>query len=95
MQEYNKSKNSRQEADRIKGEQHFSVVGYQSGTEIKMRKKHDESKMDRGISLLVSIILIFLFFGAVVFSVSHRISEEMAASATQNLNESLDHDTTA
>lgn len=90
MQEYNKSKNSRQEADRIKGEQHFSVVGYQSGTEIKMRKKHDESKMDRGISLLVSIILIFLFFGAVVFSVSHRISEEMAASATQNLNESLD-----
>lgn len=68
-QEYNKSKNNRQEADRIKGGQRISVVGYQSGTEIKMRKKHDESKIDRGISLLVSIILVFLFLGTVVFSV--------------------------
>ncbi len=89
-QEYNKSKNNRQEADRIKGGQRISVVGYQSGTEIKMRKKHDESKIDRGISLLVSIILVFLFLGTVVFSVSHKISREMSASATQNLNESLD-----
>lgn len=55
-----------------------------------MRKKHDESKIDRGISLLVSIILVFLFLGTVVFSVSHKISREMSASATQNLNESLD-----
>ncbi len=75
---------------RYKGEQSISAVGYQGGTEIKMGKKHNESKMDRGISLLVSIILVFLFLGIIVFSVSHKISREMAASATQNLNESLD-----
>ncbi|MDE7358630.1 MAG: hybrid sensor histidine kinase/response regulator, partial [Lachnospiraceae bacterium] len=55
-----------------------------------MSKKRDESKRDRGISLLVSIILIFLVLGVIVFSVSHRISRDMASSATQNLNESLD-----
>lgn len=55
-----------------------------------MGKKHDESRKDRGISLLVSIILVFSFLAVIVFSVSHKISEEMAASATQNLNESLD-----
>lgn len=55
-----------------------------------MGKKHNESKKDRGISLLVSIILVFSFLAVIVFSVSHKISEEMAASATQNLNESLD-----
>ena len=55
-----------------------------------MRKKRNEGRMDRGISLLVSIILVFLILGIVVFSVSHKITEEMAASATQNLNESLD-----
>lgn len=55
-----------------------------------MRKRNDESKSDRGISLLVSIILIFLFLAVIVFSVSRKISREMAASATQNLNESLD-----
>lgn len=55
-----------------------------------MGKKHDESRKDRGISLLVSIILVFSFLAVIVFSVSHKISKEMAASATQNLNESLD-----
>lgn len=55
-----------------------------------MGKKQNESKMDRGISLLVSIILVFLFLGIIVFSVSHKISKEMTASATQNLSESLD-----
>lgn len=55
-----------------------------------MRKKRNEGRMDRGISLLVSIILVFLILGIVVFSVSHKITGEMAASATQNLNESLD-----
>lgn len=55
-----------------------------------MRKKHNESKMDRGISLLVSIFLVFIVLAIIVFSVSRRISREMAASATQNLNESLD-----
>lgn len=55
-----------------------------------MRKKRNESKMDRGISLLVSITLVFLFLAVIVFSVSSKISREMAESATQNLNDSLD-----
>lgn len=55
-----------------------------------MGKKRNESKIDRGIPLLVSIILVFLFLAIIVFDVSRRISREMAASATQNLNESLD-----
>lgn len=55
-----------------------------------MRKKHNERRTDKGISLLISIILVFLFLGIIVFSVSRKISREMAASATQNLNESLD-----
>lgn len=55
-----------------------------------MRKQRNESKKDRGISLLVSIILVFLVFGVIVFSVSRKITREMSVSATQNLNESLD-----
>ncbi len=55
-----------------------------------MKKKRNESKMDKGFSLLISIILVFTFLAIIVFSVSHKISKEMAASATQNLNESLD-----
>lgn len=66
------------------------VVSSKSGMGIKMSKKRNESKRDRGISLLVSIVLVFLILGVIVFSVSHRIMTEMAASATQNLNESLD-----
>lgn len=54
-----------------------------------MGKKHNEGKRDREISLLVSIILVFFILGIIVFSVSHKITREMAASATQNLNESL------
>ena len=34
--------------------------------------------------------MVFLFLAIIVFSVSRKISREMAASATQNLNESLD-----
>lgn len=40
--------------------------------------------------MLVSIVLVFFVLGIIVFSVSHKIMTEMAASATQNLNESLD-----
>ena len=43
-----------------------------------------------GASLLLSIIMIFGIFGAIVFSVSQKISREMSASAIQNLSESLD-----
>lgn len=54
-----------------------------------MRKKHNEGRKDREISLLVSIILVFFILGIIVFSVSGKITKEMEASATQNLNESL------
>lgn len=54
-----------------------------------MGKKRNESRTDKGKSLLISIILVFLFLGIIVFSLSRKITREMAASATQNLNESL------
>ena len=66
------------------------AVSSKSGMGTKMDKKRNESKRDRGISLLVSIVLVFLILGVIVFSVSHKTMTEMAASATQNLNESLD-----
>lgn len=55
-----------------------------------MRKKNSQKKTDREISLLISIILVFLLLAAAVFSISSKISKEMAESATQNLSESLD-----
>lgn len=57
---------------------------------IKMKKRQDKSKTDRGVSLLLSIIVVFCILGAVVFSVARKISAEMSASAIQNLSESLD-----
>ncbi len=55
-----------------------------------MKEKHDKRKLDKGFSLLISIILIFCILGVVVFSVSKKISVEMSESAIQNLSESLD-----
>ena len=66
------------------------AVSCKSETGTKMSKKRNESKRDRGISLLVSIILVFFILCVIVFAVSKKITTEMAASATQNLNESLD-----
>ena len=54
-----------------------------------MKKMLNETKR-RGIVLLPSIILIFCVFGAIVFSVSQKISKEMSQAAIQNLSESLD-----
>ncbi len=54
-----------------------------------MKKRYSGKKIDSGISLFLSIVLVFSILGAVVFSVSRRISTEMSASAVQNLNESL------
>ena len=54
-----------------------------------MKKKQDTRKIDKGFSLLISIILVFCILGAVVFSVSRKISVEMSDSAIQNLSESL------
>ena len=55
-----------------------------------MKKKETGSKKNRGMPLLLSIILIFCMLGTIVFSVARRISEEMSDSAIQNLSESLD-----
>ncbi len=55
-----------------------------------MKKQGNGSKTDKGASWLVSTILVFCILGAIVFSVSRKISAEMSASAIQNLSESLD-----
>ncbi|MCI8525333.1 MAG: hybrid sensor histidine kinase/response regulator, partial [Oscillospiraceae bacterium] len=55
-----------------------------------MNKTANPQRQRRGISLLLSIILVFCVFGIIVFSVSQKISTEMADSAIQNLSESLD-----
>ncbi len=51
-----------------------------------MKKK---DKTNKGARLIISFILVFCMLGAVVFSVSWKISEEMSASAIDNLSESL------
>lgn len=53
-------------------------------------RKWNKRKTDKGIPLLLSIIMVFCILGAVVFSVSHKITKEMSSSAIQNLSESLD-----
>ena len=55
-----------------------------------MKKEKNRSRSDKGMPLLLSIVIVFSILGVVVFSVSHKISKEMTASAVQNLNESLD-----
>lgn len=55
-----------------------------------MKKKGHEKKIDRGLPLFFSIILVFFILGVSVFSVSKKISREMSSSAIQNLSESLD-----
>lgn len=55
-----------------------------------MKEMPGKQKKRRGFSLLLSIILVFCIFGTIVFSVSRKISDEMAESAIQNLSESLD-----
>lgn len=54
-----------------------------------MKEKRGQRRKNREISLFVSILLVFSILGAVVFSVSQKISREMSASAVQNLSESL------
>ncbi len=57
-----------------------------------MEKKQDrnQNKIDKGLPLLLAIILVFSILGTVVFSVSKQITREMSDSAIQNLSESLD-----
>ena len=53
-------------------------------------EKEQINRKDKGITLLLPIVLVFCILGTVVFSVSHKISTEMSNSAIQNLSESLD-----
>lgn len=55
-----------------------------------MKQKQSGKKVDKSVSLLLSIILVFCILGGVVFSVAQKISVEMSESALQNLSESLD-----
>lgn len=55
-----------------------------------MKKRQKKNKANKGIGLIVSFVLVFCILGAVVFSVSRKISKEMSASAIDNLSESLD-----
>ena len=57
---------------------------------IKMDEKPNKREHRRGPFLLLSILLVFCVFGTIVYSVAHRTSQEMSASAIQNLSESLD-----
>ena len=55
-----------------------------------MKTQLSKRKKRRGVSLLLSIVLVFCVLGTVVYTVSRKISEEMYTSAIQNLSESLD-----
>ena len=55
-----------------------------------MDEKPNRRKQRRGPFLLLSILLVFCVFGTIVYSVARKTSQEMSASAIQNLSESLD-----
>ncbi len=44
----------------------------------------------RGLPLLLSIVLVFCVLGTIVYTVAQKTTQEMSASAIQNLSESLD-----
>ena len=55
-----------------------------------MKEKVNKRETEGGRSLLLAIMLIFCIFGAVVYTVSQKITREMSDSAIQNVSESLD-----
>ena len=55
-----------------------------------MNRKSNQKERRRGLTLFLSIVLVFCILGAVVHQVARRITREMSASAIQNLSESLD-----
>ncbi len=57
---------------------------------MEMKEKKAKHGTNKGFPLLLSILLVFCILGAIVFSVSRKISKEMSNAAIQNLNESLD-----
>ncbi len=54
-----------------------------------MKRNQDKALKHRGFSLFLSIIIVFLILGTVVFSVARKISGEMSLSAVHNLSENL------
>ena len=55
-----------------------------------MKKSQNKWEKRKGLSLLLSIVLIFCILGTVVSTVSRKISQKMSEAAIQNLSESLD-----
>ena len=55
-----------------------------------MEKKPEKKWINSGMSLFLSVALVFCVLGGVVIFVAQRISREMSDSAIQNLSESLD-----
>ncbi len=55
-----------------------------------MREKRNLSAKRRGLSLFLSIVLVFCVLLAIVFGVARITSKKMSDSAVQNLSESLD-----
>lgn len=57
---------------------------------MRTKRKQIKSGANKGLPLLISIIMVFCILGTVVFSVARKTNREMSAAAIQNLNESLD-----
>ncbi|MDE6935292.1 MAG: response regulator [Oscillospiraceae bacterium] len=55
-----------------------------------MKEMLSKREGQKGLSLFLSIILVFCVLGTVVYAVSRKISREMSEAAIQNLSESLD-----
>ncbi len=55
-----------------------------------MNEKPVKRERRRGIHLLLSILLVFCVFGAVIYALALKTSQEMSSAAIQNLSESLD-----
>ncbi len=55
-----------------------------------MKAMSIKREKQKGLSLLLSIVLVFSILGTVVYTVSRKATSEMSASAIQNLSESLD-----
>ncbi len=55
-----------------------------------MKEMLSKREGQKGLSLFLSIILVFCVLGTVVYAVSRKISREMSSAAIQNLSESLD-----
>lgn len=54
-----------------------------------MKKDRKRKQSNKSVVLILSVVMFFCISGTVVFSISRRITDEMAASAIDNLSESL------